>query len=215
MQVRRWATAALAAAAVTLAGTAALASTGSGGTDSFVADVASHLGVQPSALVSAIQQADIDRVHQLQSSGKITADQAQRMISAIQSGQWHWLGGHAGPHGHRGGPEALGRGTIVTAASNYLGLPTSQVLAELRSGKSLAQIASGVPGKSADGLQQALLAAVRARLDQAVQSGKLTAEREQAILAKVQQDLPKLLQRTWGPHRPPAQSSGTSATGSA
>jgi len=53
---------------------------------------------------------------------------------------------------------------LVRAAARYLGLTVRQLRSELRSGKSLAQIARETPGKSEAGLVQAVLAAQRSAL---------------------------------------------------
>jgi hypothetical protein len=60
---------------------------------------------------------------------------------------------------HHKGPA----GPLVTAAG-YLGLSTRQLRSELRSGKSLAEIASSTPGKSQAGLVEALESADKRRL---------------------------------------------------
>jgi hypothetical protein len=54
-------------------------------------------------------------------------------------------------------------GTLATAAG-YLGVPSAQLQAELRSGKSLAQIAAQSSGRSAAGLTQALIATRTAQI---------------------------------------------------
>ena len=51
---------------------------------------------------------------------------------------------------------------VVRAAASYLGLSVAQLRRELRSGKSLAQIARETPGKSEAGLVHAILTAQRA-----------------------------------------------------
>jgi|GEM_PF-1334884 len=62
------------------------------------------------------------------------------------------------------------RGRDVRTASSYLGIPPAQLESELRSGKSLAQIAQATPGHSVTGLVDALVAAKRARLAKAAAS---------------------------------------------
>jgi len=94
--------------------------------------------------------------------------------------------------GHAG--RGLGRRVVVKASAAYLGLKPAEIRAELKSGRSLAQIAQA-HGKTSAGLQQAIVAAETVRLDKAVARGKLTAAREQAILQKLQARLPALLAR--------------------
>jgi hypothetical protein len=67
----------------------------------------------------------------------------------------------------------------------YLQLDISTVLNDLRSGKSLAQIAAA-QGKTADGLTSVIVASAKVKLDAAVAAGKLTAAQEAALLAKLQ-----------------------------
>jgi hypothetical protein len=56
------------------------------------------------------------------------------------------------------------RGGALAGAAGYLGVSPVQLRGELRSGKSLAQIATATPGKSPAGLVQALVTADKARL---------------------------------------------------
>ena len=199
---------------------------------SFLADVAQHLGVQPSALQSAIQQADIDQVNQLQASGKITAQQASDMIARIQSGQAPLFPGRGfggGGRGHRGGPGPMGGpGGDMQAAAAYLGLTPQQLASDLQSGQTLAQIADGTAGKSSQGLAAALTSDLQSRLDQAVKDGKITAAQGQTQISNFQSNLQNLLSRTLpaggpggGPHGtawwggPPPTNGGGAPGGSA
>jgi hypothetical protein len=117
-------------------------------------------------------------------------------------------GGHAWP----GGPARLGagspgafraghglvaaRGLGLQAAADYLGVDVATLLGDLRSGKSLAQIADATKGKSADGLISALVADANAKLAAAVKDGKLTQARSDAISGKLQQWITALVRRT-------------------
>ena len=58
--------------------------------------------------------------------------------------------------------------TPLTVAAGYLGISAAQLRRELRSGKSLAQVADSTPGRSAAGLVAALLSTGKARLQQRV-----------------------------------------------
>jgi hypothetical protein len=88
-----------------------------------------------------------------------------------------------------------GRSGIFRAAAHYLGLTPAELRSDLRDGKSLAQIATD-QDKSVDGLKQAMLAEVKARLDKAVAAGKLTAAHEQAFLDRLSSRLDTLVNRT-------------------
>src|SRR3954468_14606893 len=88
-----------------------------------------------------------------------------------------------GPHGF-GAPFPVGYGGPLgfpgarpgglDAAATYLGLSTTRLLQDLQNGKTLAQIADSTSGKSASGLIDAMVAAAKERLDQAVKDGDLT-----------------------------------------
>jgi hypothetical protein len=91
------------------------------------------------------------------------------------------------------------RGRLGHAASAYLGVARSRLREELRSGRTLAQIADATPGKSSAGLRAALVSARKAALAKRVAAGKLT----QARAARAEQSLDKrmsaLLQRKFVP----------------
>ncbi|HEU5362089.1 MAG TPA: hypothetical protein VFU56_02050 [Gaiellaceae bacterium] len=93
---------------------------------------------------------------------------------------WHRFGGPGGP----GGPFSDHDGGLASAAT-YLGISRSDLLTQLRSGKTLAQVAAATSGKSAAGLVDALVADAKAQLAQAVTDGRLT----QAQADRIEQDL--------------------------
>ncbi len=76
-------------------------------------------------------------------------------------------------------------GVLLRAAAQYLQLERATLADNLRSGQTLAQIANA-RGKSVSGLEAAMVAAVKAKLDAAVTAGRLTSTREQRVLARVQ-----------------------------
>ena len=94
-----------------------------------------------------------------------------------------WSGPPAGPPGFSGVHPFIGSFLGLRAAADYLQIPVATLVADLRSGKTLAQIASSTSGKSASGLVDFLVGKVRAALDQAVKMGRLSADQETAILS--------------------------------
>jgi hypothetical protein len=70
-------------------------------------------------------------------------------------------------------------------AAHYLGLRPRQLAAELRSGKTLAQIANATPGKSVAGLIDAIVAARKPALDARVAAGSLTQAKADARLVRL------------------------------
>ncbi len=103
-----------------------------------------------------------------------------------------------GPGPHLG-PFAEGpRWGIVQAVADLLGMTPREILAERRAGRSLAEIAAA-RGVDQATLLQTIIAAARARLDQAVADGRLTRGQADALLNVVQQFAPDQITRAAGP----------------
>jgi hypothetical protein len=77
----------------------------------------------------------------------------------------------------------------LSKAAAYLGTTPEQLMAALRSGRTLAQVADATQGKSAGGLVDALVHSARAKLDAGVAAGHLTAAQEKRLLATLSQRL--------------------------
>ena len=189
---RKLAIGATATAAVAFGGGAyAATQTGGNSRQAFLNDVAKRLNVSPQQLSTALKGAFDDQLAAAVAAGKITQAQANAIRQHMQQrggaplgfGGRHRFGGPR-PFGAPGHPALHARGGRVSAAANYLGLTESQLLAQLASGKSLAQIAKA-RGKSVSGLQAAMSAAVKARLDKAVASKMLTSSQEQQLLKRM------------------------------
>ena len=90
-----------------------------------------------------------------------------------------------GPGGPGGAP-GLARpfGKDVGAAAKYLGLSKPELRTKLRAGQSLADVAKA-QGKDTAGLQDAIVAAAKANLDQAVAAKELTQSQADMILSGV------------------------------
>jgi hypothetical protein len=89
------------------------------------------------------------------------------------------------------------RRVAVKAAVAYLGVDRKTIRADLKRGQTLSRIANAQAGKSAAGLEQAITTAVKAKLDARVAAGKLAADREARILARLQTRLDKLVNRVF------------------
>jgi hypothetical protein len=179
-------------------GGTALATSSSGG-NSFFDDVAHRLGVSPAKLQSAVNGALADRLDQLVKQGTLTRAQADAILKhAKANGGGFPFGGWAPfPRGHGfGGPGEFGfrhhgfgpsfgpgpMGGPLAGAAEYLGLSNDALMKELRSGKTLASIAKA-KGRSVSGLESALVAPMKKRLDAAAKAGRLTKAQEQHVLS--------------------------------
>ena len=137
-----------------------------------VNDAAKQLGVQPSELTAALKKALSNRVDAAVKAERITKAQGDAMKARINSGDAPLFGG-----GHRGfgkfghGPHFKLHG--LDAAASYLGLTEAQLQNQLSSGKTVAQVANA-RDKSVDGLVDALVKNANAKVDQAVEDGRLT-----------------------------------------
>jgi hypothetical protein len=158
----------------------------------FLDDVAGRLHVSTDQLTEALKGAAQDRIDAAVKAGRLTQDQADKLKQRIaQANGLPLVGGlRLGPGRlgmHRGFPGmAFGPGVDLKAAASYLGLTPQKLMADLRGGKSLADVASG-RHKSVDGLKAALKKAQTDRLDAAVKAGKLT----DAQRTKIETDLDK------------------------
>ena len=194
---RRIVTAALVLGVAGLGGSA-LASSSSAG-NSFFDDVARHLGITPARLQTAINQAEADRLNQLVKQGKLTKAQAGAIEKRMQQHHGVPFGPFGGPFGTPfGGPHPFGNHHFrghgppmpfffgspmgsLQAAAGYLGISQQALGSDLRSGKTLAAIATA-KGKSVSGLEKAMLAASKKQLDSAVTAKRLTAAQESKLL---------------------------------
>jgi hypothetical protein len=84
-------------------------------------------------------------------------------------------------------------GDVFKASVDYLGLPADQVKKDLRSGKSLGEIANATPGKSRDGLLKSLDDAANKRIDAAVDAGKITKDQAEKIRTKVDEAIVRIV----------------------
>jgi ribosomal protein S20 len=135
-------------------------------------------GDSPSDAVSKRVSAIRDSLQGLVDDKTLTDAQADKVAEK--------LGEQGGPFGHRGGPGGHEGGPGRTfgffgdeglkPAADVLGMSVDDVRAALRDGTTLAELAEQ-KGKSEDAVVQALVKAATARIDQAVEDGRIDRER--------------------------------------
>lgn len=166
---------AAAALAVALGVTGAVAAsralTGDDERRALLDDAADRLGVEPSELEDALEQALKAHVDAAVDEGRLTDEQGAELKERIDSGELPFLRGLGRPG--PGGFGHFGHFEKLETAASYLGLGEAELREQLADGKTLAEIAKA-EGKSVDGLVQALVQDTKARLDQAVAARKLT-----------------------------------------
>jgi hypothetical protein len=212
MKVKRYVLVSAAVLAAGAGGGAAIAA--SGGDDrqqaesSILADAAKRLNVTPEALRSALGAAEDSQLDQAVKDGKLTQAQADAIKKRrAQAGTVLGGPGVAGPRGGpgfgHGGPGGggpglafkRGPGGALDAAASALGLQRDELIAKLRAGTSIADVAEA-QGKSLDDVKQAITAGVTKELDQAVTDKKLTSDQRAKILEQLSNHLDDLVTRS-------------------
>jgi polyhydroxyalkanoate synthesis regulator phasin len=194
----------IAALAVVGGGGAAIAASGGSSSQggSFLDAVARQLGISSQKLEGATKAAAVDQVDAALKEGQITQAEADELKARIQSGHLPPFFGPGLLFGHRfgddgpgfhGGPPFL-FGEKLSAAADYLGLTEAELRTKLNSGQTLAEIAQA-QGKSVDGLEQAILADAKKKLDQLVEDGELTQAEADAMYERFKSHVDDLVER--------------------
>ena len=153
--------------------------------------VARLLGVTTDRLTDAFKQASRETVQQAVQEGRLTQDQANRIIQRIDQGQFF-----VGPFFSKGRPAVhFDLCRHLDALAGFLGMNTADLMNELRSGKSLAQIAQE-HGKSRDELKTFLTQQFDQAIDRLVQQGRLTQEQANNAKSRFQSNLDRLVDST-------------------
>lgn len=105
----------------------------------------------------------------------------------------------AQPTGAQGRTAAQGSGSdpYLEAELAFLGIDKKTLLAKLKQGQTLAQIATA-QGKSPEGLIEALVATAKVKLDGQVKAGTLSKAKETAALAKLRVQAGTLVTKSFG-----------------
>jgi len=156
--------------------------------------VCTELGVTPEQFRQAWQRAATQVVDEAQAQGKLTPEQADRIRQQIEQGN----------PGFRAGRAAAGKGRwamgihlqagrwALDQLAEFLGMTPEDFWSALRGGKSVAQIAQE-RGKTRQEVVDFLTGKVKARLDEAVATGRITQERADEAMAAFQARLPQVL----------------------
>jgi polyhydroxyalkanoate synthesis regulator phasin len=146
--------------------------------------IASNLGVERADLDAAEKEAHQEVIGQAVEDGVITQDQADRMLSRLEEGFGFGRMGHPGGRGGgwRGGFKGCPPGDQEWLAEQ-LGMTADELQAELEAGKTIAELAEE---KGVD-LDAARIEAMKERIQQAVEDGKMTQEQADWMLQGLEQ----------------------------
>jgi hypothetical protein len=168
-----------------------------------LADVAKAQGKDLDGLKSAILDAAKTDLDKAVADKKLTQSQADDVLSALKSHIDDIVNADLKPR-HLGGAGgqgfAFGFGADTAAAAKYLGLDESALRDKLRNGQSLADVAKA-QSKAVQGLEDAIVASQKARLEQAVSDKKLTQSQADDILGTLKSRVDDLV-NTKPPDRP-------------
>jgi hypothetical protein len=157
--------------------------------EAVVEDAAEQLGVEPSELEDALEDALANRVDQAVEAGRLTEEQGAELKERIRSGEVPLMG-LGGPRHAFGG--ALHRLPELDAAASYLGMTEPRLASALEDGKTMAELAED-RGKSVDGLVDALVEAAEKDLAAAVEAGRLTDAQRDSIRSGLEQRIRSLV----------------------
>jgi L-alanine-DL-glutamate epimerase-like enolase superfamily enzyme len=160
--------------------------------NSFLDKLAGALNIQRSALDSAITSAGNSTADEAVQQGTLTQAQADALKARIQAGD---IGALRGGRGDKlGGPHMGGavQQAALDAAAKALNITSAELLTQLHSGQSLAQIAQA-HNTTEQAVTTAALAAAKTQLDQQVTAGTLTQAQADAFYAHLQQQGAQLL----------------------
>ena len=156
--------------------------------EAVVEDAAEQLGVEPSELEDALEDALVNRVDQAVEAGRLTEEQGAELKERIRSGEVPLMGLGPGPAFERG----FHRLPELDAAASYLGMTEARLASALEDGKTLAELAED-RGKSIDGLVDALVDAAEEDLAAAVEAGKLTDAQRDSIRSGLEERIRSLV----------------------
>ncbi len=146
----------------------------------FLDKLAGALGIDRSKLDQAISSAANQTVDQAQQQGEITQQQADKLRSRIGKGGFP-LGGGFGIAPGKGRPVGF-----LKPMADALGMTPQDLQAALQQGKTVADLATA-KGLTVAQVQDKILAAIKAQLDQAVKSGKLTQDKADQAYTQMDQ----------------------------
>lgn len=159
-----------------------------------IAAASSYLGLSPSRLRAELASGRTLGQIAAATPGRSEAGLREALIAAaeqrgrsaganLSSRVEALIGGHAVRHA---AAARHGHLRLREAIVSYLGISRKQLLSQLRSGQTLAQIADATPSRSAAGLREALISAVRARLDTEVAAHVLSKTAEQHRIGRLE-----------------------------
>ena len=161
----------------------------------FLERVAENLGVDVTVLEQAINDAKLEMVDEALAAGRITEEEAANARERIESGERAGFG-HLKERRQERHDRALNiRGALIEESATALGITVGELKEELRSGKSIAGVAAE-RGVSLDEVKAQILDAAKAKLDRAVDNGRIDQTQADEALQRLADGLDERLNLT-------------------
>jgi hypothetical protein len=153
----------------------------------FRSKLADELSVSESQLESAAKAAAEGTIDQAVSNGDLTQDMADRLKERLTDASDHaCFGLRPGIKAFRHGfVRGFAAGDLLGTAADALDMQTAELVAQLHAGKSLTEIAQA-QGVDYATVSTAVVDAARADLDKAVDAGRITQDRADQMLDRLQ-----------------------------
>ena len=159
----------------------------------FWSKLAANLGIDQSRLEQAARESGLEAVDEAARQGLISQDRADRIKECIESGNWSKMGPFMGT---RGGPKGKGPGgwpgrgggilgCRLDDLASVLGMTPEDLVGELKSGKTLEDIAK-TKGLTLEQVREKLVAEAKRVLDEKVAQGQLTEQQAGKILSRLE-----------------------------
>ncbi len=156
--------------------------------------IAEALGISVESYEETVTAAQQQVLEEGVAGGHLTQEQADRMQERLdETGELKWFGERGRPGMGHGLPPSS---RLVAAAAEKLGMTEDELLTELQSGKSIADLAEE-KGVDTEVISEAYLQLVKEDLDAQVADGTLTQEEADAKLAEMTKALPDRLAGVW------------------
>jgi hypothetical protein len=157
--------------------------------------VAGNLGIEVTVLEQAIKDAKLSLVDEALADGRISEEQAEAARERINSGEGAGFGRLTERHHKRHDRAMKVRGAVIEQAAAALGIAADELKDELRSGKSIADVAAE-RGVTLDDVKSQILDAAKTKLDGAVAEGRIDQAHADQALQRLSDGLDELLNRT-------------------
>jgi hypothetical protein len=157
-----------------------------------LAQIATAQGKTADGLVTALLAPAKLKLDAAVAAGRLTSDKETAFLAKLQTAVTAIVNHASAPRVTHTRPVRVTTAAILKPALTYLQLDLRGLIAQLRSGKTLADVAVA-QGKTAAGLVDAVVASVKAQLDARVTAGKLTTAQETTFLTTLQTNVAKLV----------------------